>query len=86
MSLKSLLNCMMACSLLLVPLRARSRSKCKRSCAAVQLPAGDAQELVSDTCSSCHSLTNITNSQGHTPEEWKTTVAMHAERRRGRAS
>src|SRR5215469_14537490 len=42
----------------------------------VQLPDGDAKQLVEDTCQTCHSLTNITNSQGHTPEEWKTTVAM----------
>src|SRR3974390_3234931 len=43
---------------------------------AVQLPDGDAKELISDACTACHSLTNITNSQGHTPEEWKTTMAM----------
>src|ERR1700690_3661907 len=43
--------------------------------AAVQLPDGDGKEIVQTACAACHSLGNITNS-GHSPEEWKTTVAM----------
>jgi len=74
MSAKSVLICMMAGSLFLV-LPARGQEQMQNR-AAVQLPDGDAKELVGDTCSACHSLSNITNSQGHTPEEWKTTVAM----------
>src|SRR4029077_6491341 len=74
MSTKSLLICLMAGSLFLA-LPARSQEQMQDR-APVQLPEGDAKELISDTCSACHSLTNITNSQGHTPEEWKTTVAM----------
>src|SRR5216684_8458470 len=74
MSIKSLLTCMMASSLFLaLPARGQEQMQDR---AAVQLPAGDAKDLITDTCSACHSLSNITNSQGHTPEEWKTTVAM----------
>ncbi len=74
MAAKSLLICMMAGSLfLVVPARGQEQMQDR---AAVQLPDGDAKELISDTCSACHSLTNITNSQGHSPAEWKTTVAM----------
>jgi virginiamycin B lyase len=40
-----------------------------------QLPDGDAKPIVQAVCSACHSLSNITNA-GHTPEEWKTTIAM----------
>ena len=74
MSFKSLLICMMACSLILA-LPARGQEQMQER-GTVQLPDGDAKDLISDTCSACHSLSNITNSQGHTPEEWKTTVAM----------
>jgi virginiamycin B lyase len=74
MSVKSLLICMTAGSLLLtLPVRGQEQMQER---AAVQLPDGDAKQLITDACSACHSLTNITNSQGHTPEEWKTTVAM----------
>src|SRR6202040_378816 len=74
MSVKSLLICTMAGSLFLAfPARAQEQMQDR---AAVQLPDGDAKETVDAACSACHSLTNITNSQGHTPEEWKTTVAM----------
>jgi virginiamycin B lyase len=74
MSVQSFLICAMAGSLFLAsPARAQEQMQDR---AAVQLPDGDAKELVSDACSACHSLTNITNSQGHTPAEWKTTVAM----------
>jgi virginiamycin B lyase len=74
MSIRSLLICTMAGSLfLVVPARGQEQMQDR---APVQLPDGDAKELISDTCSACHSLSNITNSQGHTPDEWKTTVAM----------
>src|SRR5258708_2343965 len=74
MTVKSLLTCMMTGSLLLaLPARGQEQMQDR---AAVQLPDGDAKDLITDTCSACHSLANITNSQGHTPEEWKTTVAM----------
>ncbi len=43
--------------------------------AAIQLPDGEAKPIIEAACSVCHSLGNITNS-GHTPEEWKTTIAM----------
>jgi virginiamycin B lyase len=70
MSAKSILTGMLAGALLFtLPARAQEQAQ-------VQLPPGDAKELVEDACSACHSLTNITNSQGHTPEEWKTTLAM----------
>src|ERR1700730_12252762 len=42
---------------------------------AIQLPDGEGKEIVQTACAACHSLGNITNS-GHSPEEWKTTVAM----------
>jgi virginiamycin B lyase len=42
----------------------------------IVLPDGDAKPIVEQACSVCHSLGNITNSNGHTPEEWKTTLAM----------
>jgi virginiamycin B lyase len=41
----------------------------------VDLPDGDAKATIETACSVCHSLGNITNS-GHSPEDWKTTVAM----------
>ena len=47
-----------------------------RARAPIVLPDGDAKPLVQEACSICHSLGNITNSSGHTPEDWKTTVAM----------
>src|ERR1700674_969579 len=74
MSIKSLLICTMAGSLLfVVPASGQEQTQDR---AAVQLPDGDAKDLIADPCSACHSLSNITNSQGHSPEEWKTTVAM----------
>ena len=75
MSVKSILMCMMAGSLLLA-LPARAQYQMDRSSTEPTLPPGDAKETIENACSVCHSLTNITNSQGHTPEEWKTTVAM----------
>jgi virginiamycin B lyase len=41
-----------------------------------QLPDGDGKADVQQDCSLCHSLGNITNSGGHTPEDWKTTFSM----------
>lgn len=41
----------------------------------VQLPDGEGKEIVQTACAACHSLRNITNA-GHSPEEWRTTVAM----------
>ncbi len=74
MSFKSLLISMFAGSLLVsMPAGAQMQMGPRTP---VDLPAGDAKQLVEDTCSVCHSLTNITKSQGHSPEEWKTTVAM----------
>ena len=74
MSVKSLLMCLVAGSLLLA-FAARGQERMQDS-TTVQLPDGDAKQTVETACSACHSLTNITSSQGHTPEEWKTTVAM----------
>jgi len=74
MSFKSFLICMGAGSLLFA-LPARAQMQLGER-VPVDLPAGDAKQLVEDSCSVCHSLTNITNSQGHTEEEWKTTVSM----------
>jgi virginiamycin B lyase len=62
---------MIAGSMLLIPF-ARGQEQTQ----AAQLPDGDAKEIVQTSCSTCHSLANITTSQGHTPEEWKTTMAM----------
>ena len=42
----------------------------------IELPPGDAKAIIEQDCSVCHSLGNITNSGGHTPDEWKTTLAM----------
>jgi virginiamycin B lyase len=42
----------------------------------VQLPEGDGKAIIQTACNACHSLTNITNSGGHTPEDWGTTLAM----------
>jgi virginiamycin B lyase len=74
MSVKSILIGVMAGSLFTsFPARAQMQMGERTP---VNLPDGDAKGLVEDTCQTCHSLTNITNSQGHTPEEWRTTVAM----------
>ena len=74
MSMKTLLISLAAGTLLMsLPARAQMQFGERE---AVQMPAGDAKDLVENACSVCHSLTNITNSQGHTPEEWKTTVSM----------
>ena len=59
---------------LFVPVPARSQRQVG-SRAPIVLPEGDAKEIVQTACAVCHSLGNITNS-GHSPEEWKTTVAM----------
>ncbi len=71
MSAKFFLTSLLAGSLFLI-LPARAQAQAQQ----VQLPPGDAKDLVEDACSACHSLTNITNSQGHTPEEWRTTLSM----------
>src|ERR1700693_3273242 len=74
MSFKSILIGIAASSLLMtIPARAQMQLGDRE---AVDMPAGDAKDLVESSCSVCHSLTNITKSQGHTPEEWKTTVSM----------
>lgn len=74
MSVKSVLIGVMAGSLFTVlPVRAQMQMGERTP---VNLPDGDAKSMVEDTCATCHSLTNVTNSQGHTPEEWRTTVAM----------
>jgi virginiamycin B lyase len=74
MSVKSLFLCAITGSLLfVVPARGQMQLGERTP---VQLPEGDAKQMVEDSCAVCHSLTNITNSQGHTPEEWKTTVSM----------
>jgi virginiamycin B lyase len=74
MASKSFLICVVAGSLLMsIPARGQMQMGERVE---VQMPAGDAKELVEDACSVCHSLTTITNSQGHTPEEWKTTISM----------
>jgi virginiamycin B lyase len=39
------------------------------------LPQGAGQELVKAACSNCHELGRVTSS-GHTPQDWKTVVAM----------
>ncbi len=77
MAVKSVLTCLMAGSLLLVaPARAQYHMG-PQWLGAVQLPAGDAKrKIVENACAVCHSLTNITNSLGHTPEEWITMVSM----------
>ncbi|HVA93468.1 MAG TPA: cytochrome C [Candidatus Dormibacteraeota bacterium] len=41
----------------------------------VQLPDGQGKEIVQIACAVCHSLNNVVNS-GHTPAEWRTTMAM----------
>jgi virginiamycin B lyase len=46
-----------------------------QSRAPVQLPDGDAKPIVETACAACHSLSNIANA-GHSPEEWRTTIAM----------
>jgi virginiamycin B lyase len=40
-----------------------------------QLPDGEGKDIVQTNCGVCHSLNNVTNS-GHSPEEWRNTVAM----------
>lgn len=74
MSTKALWMCTMAGSVLFALPALGQMQMGERT--PVQLPDGDAKALVEDACSVCHSLTNITNSQGHTPDEWKTTIAM----------
>lgn len=74
MSAKLLLAYAVAGSLALVaPAKAQEQM---RNRAPVQLPDGDAKELVQTACAACHSLSNITNSIGYTPAGWKNTVAM----------
>ncbi len=43
--------------------------------APIQLPDGTGKDIVQTSCSLCHSLRNVVNS-GHTPDEWRTTMAM----------
>jgi virginiamycin B lyase len=38
------------------------------------LPAGDSKAMVEKACSACHPVTMITNSHGHTPQDWTLTV------------
>jgi virginiamycin B lyase len=42
----------------------------------VQLPDGDAKPIIQTACNACHSLTNITNSGGHTAQDWTNVLAM----------
>jgi len=72
MSAKWMWACTAATFLLLV---VPARGQEAQGGAPAQLPDGDAKDLISDACSQCHSLSNITNSN-HSPAEWKTTVAM----------
>jgi len=39
------------------------------------LPEGNGKEAVEASCTQCHALTTVTRA-GHSPEEWKTVVAM----------
>ena len=66
MSFKSLLLSVVAGSLLMSMPAGAQMQLGER--VPVQLPAGDAKELVESSCAVCHSLTNITNSQGHSPQ------------------
>ena len=73
MPAKSVLTCLGA-AVLFLALPARSQESMQGR-GAIQLPEGEGKEIVQTACAACHSLGNITNS-GHSPEEWKTTVAM----------
>ena len=65
---------LIAAVILFTPLATRSQGP-PQARGPIQLPDGDAKDIVQVTCAACHSLANITNS-GHSAEEWKTTVAM----------
>src|SRR5437879_3748848 len=73
MPAKSILKCMGA-SILFLALPAWSQEPMQGR-SAIQLPDGEGKEIVQTACAACHSLGNITNS-GHSPDEWKTAVAM----------
>src|SRR6266478_8704941 len=73
MGSKSIVTCMGA-AILFLALPAWSQEPMQGR-GAIQLPEGEGKEIVQTACAACHSLGNITNS-GHSPEEWKTTVAM----------
>ena len=73
MPAKSILTCLGA-AILFFALPTRSQEPTQGR-GAIQLPDGEGKEIVQTACAACHSLGNITNS-GHSPEEWKTTVAM----------
>jgi virginiamycin B lyase len=72
MPVKSLFALMTAALIFAIPARSQQQMPSR---APVQLPDGDAKPIVETACAACHSLSNITNS-GHSPEEWRTTVAM----------
>jgi virginiamycin B lyase len=42
----------------------------------VELPDGDGKSTIQSSCVLCHTLGNITNSNGHTSKDWKTVVSM----------
>ena len=65
---------MIVAAILFIALPARSQNPAQAR-GPIQLPDGEGKETIQAACAACHSLGNITNS-GHSPEEWKTTVAM----------
>jgi virginiamycin B lyase len=73
MSAKSILTCMGTVFLALA-LPAWSQEPTQGR-GAIQLPDGEGKATVQTACAACHSLGMITNS-GHSPEEWKTDMAM----------
>ncbi|MGD0907022.1 MAG: hypothetical protein ABSA96_05545 [Candidatus Acidiferrales bacterium] len=73
MTVKSLLTMMTAAALIFaIPSRSQRQMQTR---APIQLPDGDAKPIVETACAACHSLSNIANA-GHSPEEWRTTIAM----------
>src|ERR1035441_6929947 len=73
MPAKSILTLIVS-AILFIALPARSQNPAQAR-EPIQLPDGEGKEIVQVACAACHSLGNITNS-GHSPEEWKTDVAM----------
>src|SRR5258706_14619028 len=73
MPAKTILTCLGA-AVLFLALPAQSQESMQGR-GAIQLHEGEGKEIGQTACAACHSLGNITNS-GHSPEEWKTTVAM----------
>jgi len=65
---------LIAAAVLFLAIPARSQEG-MQSRGKIELPDGDGKQIVQSACAACHSLGNITNS-GHSPEDWKTTVAM----------